>query len=314
MWRHLFILIIFFNLVVGICAILHLHYLWKIHRRNFLKYLALYTLLLNLVIFQLLITYYWNVNFPAPQNKFNLPLLEGIWTFIATLFISGMIFFLVKVSRDFLGKPQFRRYFPWFLGWSGAILLFFLGKHFLSAGFFRQAAVFMVDDVIDSIILLEALIIIILLIAARKIADPAMRHLVKALGYLYLSRYGGWLLLFLLLGIPRLTWQLLSAVVFLYTNFVPFLWTRFYFTKYLGYGFKAQDHRQRLAEVMGKFALSKRELEILELILEGRNNKEIDAQLFISYHTVKNHVTSFYRKLRVKNRFQLIHLLTKRTD
>ena len=65
---------------------------------------------------------------------------------------------------------------------------------------------------------------------------------------------------------------------------------------------------------MRKFDLSKRELEILELILAGLNNKEIDARLFISYHTVKNHVTSIYRKLKVKNRYQLIHLLTKRTD
>ena len=142
MWKHLFILIIFCNLVVGICAILHLHYLWKIHRCNFLKYLALYTLLLNLAIFQLLITYYWNVNFPASQNKFNLPLLEEIWMFIAVLFISGMIFFLVMVSRDFLGKPQFRHYFPWFLGWSGAILLFFLGKHFLFRRLFKARRLF----------------------------------------------------------------------------------------------------------------------------------------------------------------------------
>jgi DNA-binding CsgD family transcriptional regulator len=314
MWRHLFILIIFCNLVVGICAILHLHYLWKMHHYNFLKYLELYTLLLNLVIFQLLISYYWNVNFPAPQNRFNLPLLEEIWTFITTLFISGMIFSLVLVCRDFLGKPQPRHFFQWFLGWGGMVSLCFIGKHFLAAGFFKQASVFMVDEVLDSIILLEGVIIIALLVASRKIQAPAMRRLVKAFGYLYLSRYGGWFLLFALMGIPRVTWMFLSAAVFLYTNFVPFLWTRFYFTKYLGYGLKARDNREKLAAVMEKFALSKRELEILELILEGLNNKEIDAQLFISYHTVKNHVTSIYRKLKVKNRYQLIHLLTKRTD
>jgi DNA-binding CsgD family transcriptional regulator len=314
MWKHLFILIIFCNLVVGICAILHLRYLWKAQRRHFLKYLAIYTLLLNLAIFQLLIIYYWQVNFPASRNRFNLPLLEEVWTFIAVLVISGMVFSMVLVSRDFLGRPRTRRCFPWLLGWGGMVLLCFIGKHFLSAGFLKRAAVFMVDEVLDSIIILDVVVIIALLAASRKIQEPAMRRLVRAFACLYLSRYGGWLLLLALQGIPRITWMLVTAVVFLYTNFVPFLWTRFYFTKYLGHGFRAQDHRQRLAEVAEKFTLSARELEILELILEGRNNKEIDAQLFISYHTVKNHVTSIYRKLKVKNRYQLIHLLTKRTE
>jgi len=313
MWKHLFMLIIFCNLVVGVCAILHLHYLWKIHRYDFLKHLALYTLLLNLAIFQLFIIYYWKLNFPAYSGRFNLPLLEEFWTFFTTVFVSGMVFSLVLVSRNFLGKPRSRRYFPWLLAWGGAMVLFFLGKHFLAAGFLKQAAVFMVDEVLDSIIILEIVILIALLAAGGKILEPAMSRLVKAFAYLYLSRHCGWLLLFALQGIPRLSWLFLLAAVFLYTNFVPFLWTRLYFAKYLGRGFKAEEHREKLATMMEKFSLSKRELEILQLILEGRNNKEIDAQLFISYHTVKNHVTSIYRKLKVRNRYQLIHLLTKKS-
>jgi len=43
--------------------------------------------------------------------------------------------------------------------------------------------------------------------------------------------------------------------------------------------------------------------------LQGKSNKEIEHQLFISPHTVKNHIYSLYQKAGVKSRGQLVHLL-----
>jgi DNA-binding CsgD family transcriptional regulator len=52
--------------------------------------------------------------------------------------------------------------------------------------------------------------------------------------------------------------------------------------------------------------LTGREEDILPLIIEGLSNEEIAARLFISYHTVKNHVTSILRKAEVASRFELL--------
>ncbi|MDW3652479.1 MAG: 7TM diverse intracellular signaling domain-containing protein [Bacteroidia bacterium] len=52
-------------------------------------------------------------------------------------------------------------------------------------------------------------------------------------------------------------------------------------------------------------ALSNREMEVLELLISGKKNKEISEALFISENTIKKHVSSIYRKLEVKNRAQL---------
>jgi DNA-binding CsgD family transcriptional regulator len=52
--------------------------------------------------------------------------------------------------------------------------------------------------------------------------------------------------------------------------------------------------------------LSKREEEVLLLVMEGLGNKEIAKQLFISEHTVKNHMTSILNKLGVTDRNQAI--------
>ena len=50
--------------------------------------------------------------------------------------------------------------------------------------------------------------------------------------------------------------------------------------------------------------LSDREQEVLRLIAAGKDNDEIAAELFISRHTVKNHISSILLKLEVTNRVQ----------
>lgn len=52
--------------------------------------------------------------------------------------------------------------------------------------------------------------------------------------------------------------------------------------------------------------LSKREYEILVLIASGFNNKEIGQSLFISEKTVKNHITSLFKKIEVVDRVQAV--------
>ena len=50
--------------------------------------------------------------------------------------------------------------------------------------------------------------------------------------------------------------------------------------------------------------LTPRELEVLELLARGLDNSEIANALFLSQHTVKNHVSSILVKLQVENRIQ----------
>ncbi|WP_324718165.1 response regulator transcription factor [Carboxydochorda subterranea] len=48
--------------------------------------------------------------------------------------------------------------------------------------------------------------------------------------------------------------------------------------------------------------LTPREREVLALIGLGLSNQEIARRLVISEHTVKNHVSSIYRKLQTADR------------
>jgi DNA-binding NarL/FixJ family response regulator len=50
--------------------------------------------------------------------------------------------------------------------------------------------------------------------------------------------------------------------------------------------------------------MTPREFEVLELLARGLDNSEIAQTLFLSQHTVKNHVSSILIKLQVENRIQ----------
>jgi len=53
-------------------------------------------------------------------------------------------------------------------------------------------------------------------------------------------------------------------------------------------------------------ALSEREREVLTEIATGATNREIGERLYLSPHTVKEHTSSIYRKLDVRNRAEAV--------
>ncbi len=64
------------------------------------------------------------------------------------------------------------------------------------------------------------------------------------------------------------------------------------------------DVTTRLAQRMAAPELSRREHEVLELIVRGRSNKEIGSDLGVAENTVKNHVKVVLEKLGVQDRVQ----------
>jgi DNA-binding NarL/FixJ family response regulator len=61
-----------------------------------------------------------------------------------------------------------------------------------------------------------------------------------------------------------------------------------------------------------KEGLTQREYEVLRLLTKGSTNKEISKALFISEKTVKSHLNSIFRKLKVSRRLQAILYAIKR--
>jgi DNA-binding NarL/FixJ family response regulator len=58
--------------------------------------------------------------------------------------------------------------------------------------------------------------------------------------------------------------------------------------------------------------LSKRESQILKLVADGLNNRDIAEHLFVSRYTVECHIKHIYAKLAVSSRTRAVHAARQR--
>jgi DNA-binding NarL/FixJ family response regulator len=68
----------------------------------------------------------------------------------------------------------------------------------------------------------------------------------------------------------------------------------------------------KLAERVSGETLSKREIEVLKLMAQGKSNKEIGAAIFISEGTVKSHGKAIFAKMNVASRTEAVAEATRR--
>ena|SRR5581483_2446599 len=61
---------------------------------------------------------------------------------------------------------------------------------------------------------------------------------------------------------------------------------------------------QERDECLTRSRLTRREIEILRLVAEGRSNREVAKKLWVTDQTVKFHLANTYRKLGVRNRVE----------
>lgn len=66
-----------------------------------------------------------------------------------------------------------------------------------------------------------------------------------------------------------------------------------------------KDELMSLQEIIEKFELSEKELDIIRLIVKGRGNKEIADELFYTEGSIKNMISKILSKLNLQDRTQL---------
>lgn len=63
-----------------------------------------------------------------------------------------------------------------------------------------------------------------------------------------------------------------------------------------------------MEHVFQKYKLTQREQEVARLICSGKSSRDIENELFLSPHTIKEYIYRIYKKTGVKNRVQLVNL------
>lgn len=94
-------------------------------------------------------------------------------------------------------------------------------------------------------------------------------------------------------------------------NYLPL----FYIILNIGLIYKLKTLAQSIPkEVQSKlsgFKLTKRELEVVSLLMAGKNSSELSSSLSISVSTVKKHISKIYKKTNTQNIAGFISLLNK---
>lgn len=123
---------------------------------------------------------------------------------------------------------------------------------------------------------------------------------------------------FLIAFLPQIVYSfidffLLRRVLFQITHLSYALFSVFVFVDLCTYFFRHYSRDLDIScakeSLQAKYALSDRELEVIELLVQGLTNQNISGRLHISVNTVKSHVKRIYKKLHVTNRLQLVNLL-----
>ncbi len=64
-----------------------------------------------------------------------------------------------------------------------------------------------------------------------------------------------------------------------------------------------EEHWVRIRK---QYCISPRELQVAKLVCQGFNNDEIASSLKIRQGTIKTHIRNIYRRIRVKNRVEML--------
>jgi len=100
----------------------------------------------------------------------------------------------------------------------------------------------------------------------------------------------------------------LLAILFFVLPLIPLWVAKIYQQKYIRLYPDSPVALPDLQTACRDFGISRRECEVLEMVIAGKSHREIEDTLFISGRTIKNHLYNSYKKLGVKNRVQLLNL------
>lgn len=217
------------------------------------------------------------------------------------------MYLMIKFVIQMLDKKLFLRFnVIYFSGWGLYLLtVLILSLPMISAGESSTARGILVytGDLVG--IGIRFYVMTHLVYRARYLEDPVRRRAWQWFGGLWLAG----LLTFNLGGdLLNISGPLLVFISMVYI-LPSLIFLDAYLKKHLREHPNLPDDRDKLARLYAKYNISDREGEVIALVARGKTNREIADELYVSLSTVKLHINSIYRKLKIRNRVQLSNFI-----
>lgn len=312
----LLILIIFLSVYAGLYAIIVTYQLQKKYR---LSYLSTY------LYFQIFINVFGLYGIVGQaiakkilqQQETSFQTTETIGHFFSFLGLPFLIlawYMFIRLSREIIERKLSSAFnLSYFSALAFVFLAYGIVVVLLNISDFRdEQYAFFSSAVISLYILIEVLVIIIslpqLFIQVRKIKDENRRKAVQFFAYLYLIVFSVSIIA-LRYATQNSEFTAVYLLVIFLGNIAPVLYWRAYLRKHFISPILQTTGTQAMKQFLAEHKISKREEEVIQLLCDGKTNKEISETLFISLQTVKDHIYRIFQKTDVKNRIQLINLI-----
>ena len=301
----------------GIVSIIILWIVSRIHKVKRLTLLFTIVLLLNIIWFSALIFYYFRPFLPCPAYPDKIYWFEFLALWFIYLIRFGFLLSLLSLIQNILGQAISRKGFSvvrtslivlsviWFVGW---VEIPFLGSRHM----------------VDQLMFLTDFLLFAMVVAATVYMHYRTAFLPVKEYRRAIQRLAVVIIFPMSFGLTKLViGPSLGEISYVFERLMIYLplvlfnvlaawWGTRYgsiLPKYnsLVSGPKSL-HIDALAE---KYKITKREMEVIELIRQGKTNREISGQLFISVETVKDHNYNIFQKTGVKNRIQLVNVVNR---
>ena len=310
---HLILFVDILGLIIGFAVVYQGFQLCRTYPFAAVRALVTYIATYNLVNMLTLIAQYLLRNIGSLRSDSMYVLIAVVMGTVAfTLTTIGEGMFAIVVWR-LSGKERTPAWFvsvysliciAWLAAFSYGCFRFFhfSDKHFL---------LYVHDWILLSLVALDTLLPPLLLVNLRNVEPDRQKRIAQTLG-LFLLAIGCMEILGRLL--PSSWYQLVFMAIGLTMNLCFLLNLEKFTVAYYGPLGPSSDPDLSLDWICSEFHLSARERDIIHMILKGKSNKEIEQELFISPHTVKNHVYHIFQKAGIKSRGQLVSLILQKSS
>ncbi|UCC44916.1 MAG: helix-turn-helix transcriptional regulator [Candidatus Zixiibacteriota bacterium] len=315
MYEHIRIISAVINLIIGTAVAISAHQKYQTYKFPYLKHLVHHVILINGGVFLLLSGKYFELNLMSSWTPEQTSALRDAAMIIAVILLGAMIVKLHALKWSFRReKKRLRSMWPAVVGVLITLAPFPIRYLMPSGEELNWQITLQVCGL--SFLITTEIAQQIGMIKYGKVNEENS-NLSRCLGWLLLSRY--FFLTFILLTtsifagwpIPDNIAPFAAFLVLVYLNAVPLIWMNRFFTPHATRLSKLIDKGDILVLFFEEFHITSREQELVRLLLDGKSNKQIEESLFISKHTVKNHLYSIYQKLGIKSRYELVHMITR---
>lgn len=303
--QHLAVTFAMLAFGTGIASFMYVHRSYSTHALFFLKIFLRYMIVLNITVFLNLALHYLLTNVLSSLATHPKVMIVIVVNIIGFFLFSLMTFYFLLLTRTLVDKKirKVEKNLIVTIIISASMAYGFSLALYSSSSDISLFLLF--HKIFISILSLVSLTASIQLFASTKnLKDRPKIRTLRIFSFIYI---GFFIYLLSLWVLPLSLWIMLSAFNLLLLNIIPIpLLSRFLREQ----GSRITDNadtKEAIERFYETFGLSQREKEIAGLILEGKSNKEIKEELFISIFTVKKHISNIFMKFDIKSRTQLIH-------